>query len=69
MKRKNIVQKAWGGVNEKEIKRLQKENNMLGNVSLSPASFRIGVYFVSRKNSDFLKKNLWKNVLAWHVEY
>jgi hypothetical protein len=28
---------------------------MLGNVSLSPASFRIGVYFVSRKNSDFFE--------------
>lgn len=44
-----------GGVNEKEIKRLQKESKMLGNVSLSPASFRIGVYFVSRKNSDFFE--------------
>ena len=31
---------------------------MLGNVSLSPASFRIGVYFVSRKNSDFFEKFL-----------
>lgn len=28
---------------------------MLGNVSLSPAAFRIGVYFVSRKNSDFFE--------------
>lgn len=28
---------------------------MLGNVSLSPALFRIGVYFVSRKNSDFFE--------------
>ena len=29
---------------------------MPGNVSLSPAAFRIGVYFVSRKNSDFFEK-------------
>lgn len=28
---------------------------MLGNVLLSPALFRIGVYFVSRKNSDFFE--------------
>lgn len=29
---------------------------MSGNVSLPPAAFRIGVYFVSRKNSDFFEK-------------
>lgn len=28
---------------------------MLGNVSLPPPAFRIGVYFVSRKNSDFFE--------------
>lgn len=47
MKRKNTVQKAWGGVNRKEIKRLQKEICVSGNVSLPQAAFRIGVYFVA----------------------
>ncbi len=28
---------------------------MLGNVLLLPAAFRIGVYFVPRKNSDFFE--------------
>lgn len=31
---------------------------MSGNVSLSAAAFRIGVYFVSRKNSDFFENFL-----------
>lgn len=40
---------------------------MLGNVSLSPASFRIGVCFVSRKNSDFFEIFFAKYVLIGKI--
>lgn len=40
---------------------------MLGNVLLSPAAFRIGVYFVSRKNSDFFEIFLAKYVLIGKI--
>ena len=40
---------------------------MLGNVLLSPALFRIGVYFVSRKNSDFFEIFFAKYVLIGKI--
>lgn len=40
---------------------------MLGNVLLSPALFRIGVYFVSRKNSDFFENFFAKYVLIGKI--